>query len=179
MKVTKKLAAIFDHTLNVMSFLAGLLIVFATLSIGVAIASRYFLGRPIGWVVEVSAYILLYVTFLVAPWVLRDEGHITIDIAIDQLNSKAKCLINFITSAIGAMVFLVLTWYGAKVTWNMFQVGYFTDTMLELPKFIIIGIIFLGSFMFFIQLLRRAFNFLWRYRMSIDEEQEIKFSHEL
>ncbi len=131
--MTKKLAAIFDHTINAMAFLAGLLIVFATLSIGVAIASRYFLGRPIGWVVEVSAYILLYVTFLVAPWVLREEGHITIDLAIDRLNPKAKSLINFITSSIGAIVFFVLTWYGAKVTWSMFEAGYFTDTMLELP----------------------------------------------
>ena len=179
MKVIKKLAAIFDQTLNVMAFLAGLLIVFATLSIGVAIASRYFLGRPIGWVIEVSAYILLYVTFLVAPWVLREEGHITIDVAVDLLNPKAKSLINFITSTIGAIVFLLLAWYGAKVTWNMFQVGYFTDTMLELPKFVIIGIISLGSFMFFIQLLRRAFSFLWSYRMSIDKEQEIKLNHEL
>ena len=110
MRLLTKLTVIFDRTLDAMAILAGILLAFAVLSVSVAVATRYFLGYPIGWVIEISAYILLYITFLVAAWVLREEGHVTIDIVIEWLMPRTQSLINIITSTISAMVCFILTW---------------------------------------------------------------------
>jgi len=156
MRLVKKLTSFFDRILVLMTILAGILLVFAMLIISGAVASRYFLGRPIGWVIEISEYIILFVTFLVAAWVLKREEHVKMDIVLNQLNPRTQSMINVITSGISAIVCFILTWYGAKVTWELFQTSYFTPTLLELPKFIIIAIIFIGSFLLFIQFLRRT-----------------------
>ena len=142
--------------LDIMFVLAGILLMFAMVSISVAIVSRYFFGMPIGWVVEISAYIMLYITFLVAAWVLRNDDHITIDVVIIMFRPKIRYLMDFMTSIIGSIVFLIITWYGGKVSWDLFKLNYFTETMLELPKCIFIGIICFGSFTLSLQLLRRA-----------------------
>jgi len=155
-----------------MPILAGILLIFITLIIGVSIASRYFLNRPMGWVTEISEYSLLYITFLVAAWVLKKEGHVKMDIVLTRLKPRTQSVTNVITSAISAVVCFILTWYGVRVTWELFQTGYPTPTILELPKFIIIAAIFIGSFLLFIQFLRRTCSYLGNWRASRDKEQE-------
>lgn len=171
MRLVRKLTSFFDRIIVLMTTVAGILLVFAMLIISGAVASRYFLGRPIGWVIEISEYIILFVTFLVAAWVLKQEGHVKMDIVLNQLNPRTQSMINVITSGISAIVCFILTWYGAKVTWELFQTGYFTPTLLELPKFIIIAIIFIGSFLLFIQFLRRTHNNWGSWRASRGKER--------
>ncbi|MBA7707404.1 hypothetical protein ES703_116276 [subsurface metagenome] len=173
MKLVRKLTINFDRTINAMTFLAGILLIFMMLSVSVAVASRYFLGCPIGWVLESSQYILLYITFLVAAWVLRGEGHVKMDIILNRLNPRAQSLINTITSAISVIVCFILTWFGVKVTWHFYQVGYFTTTLLELPKFIFIAVIAAGSFLLFIQFVRRTYGYLRSWRISPDKETKV------
>ena len=171
MRLVKELTNLFDRIIVLMTILAGILLVFAMLIISGAVASRYFLGRPIGWVIEISEYIILFVTFLVAAWVLKQEEHVRMDVVLNQLNPRTQSMINVITSGISAIVCFILTWYGAKVTWELFQTDYFTPTLLELPKFIIIAIIFIGSFLLFIQFLRRAHSNWGTWRASRGKER--------
>jgi len=179
MNFLSKLTKFFDFMLDIMFVLAGLLLMFAMVSISVAIASRYFLGMPIGWVVEISAYIMLYITFLVAAWVLRDDGHISIDVVILMFRPKIRYLMDFITSIVGSIVFLIITWYGGKVSWDLFKLNYFTETMLELPKCIFIGIISFGSFTLSLQLLRRAHASLLKFGSHIEPEPTIRSGDDL
>jgi len=175
MRLVRKLTIIFDRIVGFAHILAGILLIFAMVSVSAAIASRYLLGHPIGWVIEISEYILLYVTFLVAAWVLREEGHVKMEIVLSRLNPRVQSLINTITSAISAIICLILTWYGVKVTWDLFQGGYFTPTILELPKFIIIAVIFVGSFLLFVQFMRRGHGYLEGWKKNKGLEQNHKF----
>ena len=160
MNLLNKVANIFDRTIDVATLLAGILIIFMMLSVGADVVLRYFLGRPIGWVKEVAEYILLYIPFLVAAWVLRREGHVKMDFVLNRFSPKTQSMVNAITSLISAVICFLLTWYGVKTTWYFFQVGYVTPTVLRVPKFIIIAVIFVGSFLLFIQFLRRTYSYL-------------------
>ncbi len=173
MKLARKLSIIFDRTIEVMAILAGILLIFMMLSISVAVVSRYLLARPISWIIESSEYILVYITFLVAAWVLRGEGHVKMDIVLNRLNRRAKSLINIITSAIGIGVCFILTWFGARVTWQFFQSGYFTPGVLEYPKFTLIAIIAVGSFLLLIQFVRRTYGYLRKWIESPDKETKV------
>ncbi|MFC2047546.1 TRAP transporter small permease, partial [Chloroflexota bacterium] len=123
------------------------------------------------WVIEVGEYGLLYMSFLGAAWVLRREGHVKMDLVLNRLKLRSQVLLNVITSILGAIVFLIVTWYSAHFTWDLFQLGYIVDAYLDPPKWPIMAIIPVGSFLFSIQFLRRSYGYLRNWRASSNKEQ--------
>ncbi len=164
MKVLTKVGVIFDRAIDSLAVLAIVLLVFAWFSVNLEVVMRYFLNRPLIWVVEVTEYILAFTAFLGAAWVLKRDRHTVIDIVVNRLKPRNQALLNMITSIIGAIICLVLTWYGSQITWDHFQRDVLLTKALELPKAPFLSVIVLGSFLLFIQFLRRAFKYLrgWR-----------------
>ena len=161
-----KLNKIYNRIIELGALIAGVLLIFLMLSVTVEVALRYFLGRPTSWVMEICGYILLYIPFLVAAWVLRKDGHVRMDLVISTLSPKAQSLVNAITSFVCAVICFLLTWYGIKVTLYFAKLGYKTPTVLMLPKSMIITIIFVGSFLLAVQFLIGTFNHLRAWRES-------------
>jgi C4-dicarboxylate transporter DctQ subunit len=82
MKALKRFDTIFDRMIRILFHVASglsLVIVFGTAT---EILMRYFLNRPQIWAVEVTEYTMLYITFLGSAWLLREEGHVKMDILI-------------------------------------------------------------------------------------------------
>jgi len=172
MKLRAKVTKIYDRIIDITTLLAGILVIFLMLSVGLEVTLRYFFGSPTSWVVEVAGYILLYIPFLVAAWVLKREGHVRMDLVLNQLSPKTQSLVNAITSVIGAIICFVLTWFGVKAT--LYFIGYQTPTILMVPKSIIIVIIPVGSLLLFIQFLRRTYSYLRSWRIAEEEEMPIE-----
>ncbi len=166
LKLLRKLTVFFDRTLDVLVFVACVILAFVALSIGLEVFMRYFLGRPLIWVVEISEYSLLFITFLGTAWLLRREGHVSLDFVVTRLKPKNQALLNIFTSILGTMVCLVLVWYSARITWYNFQAGTYLETLLEPSKAAILAVIPLGSFLLFIQFLRRTYGYLQTWRLS-------------
>ncbi len=164
MKILAKINTIFDHTLTLLSVLACVLIIFVIVSVDLEVFMRYFLRQPLKWVVEISGYSLLYITFLVAACVLKREGHVKMDLVINRLEPRTHLLLNIITSITSAIVCLVIAWYGVKVTWEHFQIGFYLSTPLKPPSFLIVIIVPVGSFLLFIQFLRRTYGYMGSWR---------------
>lgn len=174
MRLQAKASHILDGILGSFSSLACALLIFIMLAVCAEIVMRYFLNAPILWVVEISEVILLYITFLGAAWLLRREGHVRIDMLLTRLPPKPQVLLNIITSTIGVLMWLALTWYSIVVTLDLFQRGVLTPTVLHLPRFAIILIIPVGSLLLAIQFLRRAGGYWKTWRPS--EKKEIQIS---
>ena len=172
MKIIGILKRIFNRTLDVMGILAGILLIFSVISISVGVASRYLLGRPMAWVVEISEYSIVYITFLIAAWVLKREGHVRMDLVFNRLKPRTQHMMGIITSMISAIVCFILFWYGLKVAWELFQTRYFTPTILAAPKFVIVAIIFIGSLLLFFQFLIKTFDYLSTWRASQNVRKE-------
>ncbi len=153
-----KAGRVFDLLLDLFAILAGVVISFITISVCAGILSRYFLNRPISWVVEISEYGLLYMTFLVAAWVLRHEQHVSVDLVYSRLSRRNQSIAGIFTSIVAGIVFLLITFYGFKVTKHQFDTKYFTPTILEAPKFAITLIIPVGTSLLFIQIVRKIFR---------------------
>lgn len=150
---------LFDGVLKGFAWLAGLLMMFALISVCVDVVLRYFFNKPTGWVLQISEYILLYIPFLAAGYVLKQESHIRIDIVLNRVGQRLQTLINMITSILGSVVLLVLTAYGTSVTYDFFQRKVPTLKYLKIPEFLVIMVIPLGCFLFSIQFIRRAYGF--------------------
>ena len=157
---------VIDTVINVFAVMAGIGVVFIMLAIGAEVFMRYFLNRPLIWVVEVTGLALLYVTFLVGAWVLKRERHVRIDIMLNRLSPATQAILNTATSIVCALIFLVVTGYGTLVTWEHFQAGYYTPTTMEIPYAYALVIIPVGSLLLFIQFLRRASGFYTSWKQS-------------
>jgi C4-dicarboxylate transporter DctQ subunit len=170
MNLVPKLGRVYDCIINIAAALAGVMIIFLMLSVSLEVALRYFFARPTSWVVEIAGYILLYIPFLIAAWVLRGEGHVTMDLLLNRLNPKALSLVNAITSVLSATICLILTWFGLRSSIYFHSVNYKTPTILMLPKGLITAIVFIGFFLLSIQFLRRAHSNMkvWR---GMEEQQ--------
>ena len=164
MRFFRKLITWFDLATSVGAFLAGVLLVSVMIFVTVAVFLRYVLNRPIGWVVEICEYSLVCITFLVAAWVLRKEGHVRVDLILSLLRPRTQLLLNTITSGLSTIVCLILTFFAGKVTRELFRGDYFTPTILMIPKFIFISVITFGSLWLSIQFIRRTYKFLQSWR---------------
>jgi TRAP-type C4-dicarboxylate transport system permease small subunit len=152
---------VWNRILDVIMVLAGLLLWGQMLIVNIEVFSRYF-GHPTTWVAEISSILVLWIPFMVAGWVLRKEGHVKMDLILDLMSPRSQALTNLITSLIGVIVMLIMAVVGFVTT--LYWIGNRTPTMLMLPRSPIISIIFIGSLLFAVQFLIRAFeNFKqWR-----------------
>ena len=137
---------------------------FATLGTCVDVLLRYSLNCPIHWMLEITEYIMLYIPFLGAALVLKEEGHIRVDLLINRFSPKKKNWINIITSLIGGIVMLIYTFFGLQVTLDAFKRGIPSLESLRTPVFLIIMIIPIGSFFFTIQFIRQMAGYYQKLR---------------
>ena len=164
MKLLTKSGAVFERTLNLLGALAGVLVAFMMLGVSVDVFMRYFLNRPIFWMIEITQYAMVFILYLGTAWLLKQDGHVVMDVLINRLSQRSRNLTNIVTSIIGAIVCLIITWYGVKVNWDYIQTDYLYSATLEIPAFLLQAIVPLGVFLLFIQFLRRAYGYLGKLR---------------
>jgi TRAP-type C4-dicarboxylate transport system permease small subunit len=160
MKPAAKAPSIFDRILGALGFFSGVLIVFMMLAVSAEVTMRHFFNRPIFWMIEVTQWQLVFILFLGAAWVLKKEGHVAIDLLVNMAQVKTRRLINGITSIICAITCLVITWYGVRVSLDYFQIHYIFPGTVKVPAYLLAAVVPLGTLLFALQFLRRAYGFL-------------------
>ena len=148
-----------DALYDGMAWLGAALVVFMMLAITYAVAMRYLFDEPVPWVVEISSYLMLYITFLGAAWLLRRDGHVEVDLFLTHAGPRTTAASKAITSLFGAAVGFVLTWNGALVTIDHFQRGATAFGVLNTPQWLLVGIIPIGGALLLLEFLLRT----WRY----------------
>jgi TRAP-type C4-dicarboxylate transport system permease small subunit len=167
MSLSKSFERFFDRILSLFMALACIILCLVMLSIGLEVVLRYFFDRPQVWVIELSEYALLYITFLGAAWVLKADGHVKVDIFTALLDARARAICSLAGFIVCVMVALVLVVYGTRVTWDHFSEGIYNPTILEVPKSAILLVIPLGGVTLLIESLRGTVRSL----RAINEDQ--------
>ena len=73
---------------------AGLMLVLMVLIVMLQIVFRYLLNDSLIWTEEVARTMMVWTAFLVAPWGYRYSANIRIDLFIEELSTKLRCLLN-------------------------------------------------------------------------------------
>ena len=149
---------------NVGALGATLLFVAITLAICAEVLLRYGFNSPIAWVVEISEYALLWITFLGASWVLRQGGHVRVDIVLQHLSARALRVCGLFSSGLAAVTVLVLFVYGVDATWTAYLRGAFKPTGTDVPTWMIIIVIPLGALLLFFRFARMFAEYWTRQR---------------
>ncbi len=104
-------------------------IIGAALLFGIAaIVCLEVLGRALGapsrlWVIEVSEYALLFITFLGAPYLLEKNRHVVLDLLVNNLTGRSKKTSQFVNALVGFLICGILTVIGIQVVLDQFAIG--------------------------------------------------------
>jgi TRAP-type C4-dicarboxylate transport system permease small subunit len=152
----------FGQLINGLALIAGLLLCVLTAVICVDVASRYFRLFAMPWTLDIAEYLLYAITFLGAPWVLRDGGHIAIDLLTQRLGPENRKRVATLANAFGTIICLVLTIYACRVWLRSFSEGTLVYETFVFPEWILFSVappIFLILFVQFLQATLRRQEF--------------------
>ena len=139
----------FDRALakveNAFASVALLGIVFLIGSVCYEMLMRGMFDRPQVWVIELTEYTLLYITFLGTSALLREGGHVSVDLLTDALNPVWRRRLALVSAAICFCVTLVLTVFAALATIDAMRRGVYKPTVMEFPTWIVLAVIPVGS----------------------------------
>ena len=128
------------------------------ISIGYEVTVRYFFLSPTEWAQDLSSYILIYSTFLAAPWLLLIDGHVTVPIVIDHVSKKSQKRLSAFNYVIGLIVTGILAYQTFIDTQEAFVRNVRIIRPIIVQKYIILAVIPLGFGLLFFGFLRKLFS---------------------
>lgn len=98
-----------------MALLAGLLLVWLMVSTVLSVGMRNAGVQPWAWLFTSSEYAILYITMLGAPWLVREKGHVHIELLTAALPPAARRPLSRAVAAACVAVSAILGWKGAEL----------------------------------------------------------------
>ena len=151
-----KVMAVHDRIVDFFAFLSALIITAMVAVLFYEVFMRYVIHRPPPWAWEICESMLFLITFLGAAWLLRRNGHVSVDIVCSRLRTKTRTVVSMLTSFLGMVICLLITWAGIWITVDHFQAGITVPGYLDIPKAPFLLFIPLGCLMLAIEFLRQA-----------------------
>lgn len=147
-----------DLAENILAFLSGILLLVSVLSVTLEVASRFFFNQSFVFVNELNEYILLFMPFLAAAWLLRQNGHITVDLLDRVLPQRVLTVLNVFIVVVGFVVSGFLVWYGTLVTLDAYQRDLLSLTVVQFPQVYVLAVIPLGSLLLLLEFTRKGYR---------------------
>ena len=159
----KYVAKGYDAVLHGMAYLAAFLMVAMMAVITLDVILRNLGYQSSAHFFTFTEYALLIVPCLGAPWLVREKGHIYIEILLMALSPRVRARFTLLIGLVCIVVCAVVAWYGFTVTLNDFLQNEKDVRSLDMPRWIVVGFIPLGFGMMGLEFLRfvlRGENFL-------------------
>ena len=132
---------------QISGYLAALSILAATLIIVEQVVVRYVFLTPTIWQVETAVYLLIAATFLGAPYGLKENAHINIDMFIINFSAGARRRLDIVTSAIAMLFCFFLAYRGGVMWWEAFEGNWRSSSLLSVPLVYPYALIPVGMFL--------------------------------
>jgi TRAP-type C4-dicarboxylate transport system permease small subunit len=145
----------FEHVLaNMGAYVSSIVIFLTTLLITVGSLGRYFFNFNIPGVDEISAYMLIAVTYLGLAYTLREDAHINITILVSKLKGRIIKKLNIILLFISLLVVIIYFYFSLDALTETIRKSEIALTVLQTPLWIPKSVICVGWALFFISMFR-------------------------
>ena len=125
---------------------------------------RYVLDKPSIFSVEISEYIMIFMTFACAGWVLQKNSHVSMTVLTDRLSERTKIRLDIATSILTMGVCCVIVWNGIASAVIAFTGHYRSASLIGFPLWISYGFIPLGMTILLLQYIVRIRENILRLR---------------
>lgn len=161
----KSLVVAWDRILDASLVVSAAGVVASTFLTLSDIVGRQFFGAAQGWAIEISEYSLVYIAFFGAAWLLREEGHVMVEVVVELLSPRRQALIGMATSCVGVVVTGALAYFGAATTIGEYLAGTVrTETPLKPFFYPLLIPIPVGSAALCVQFARRTCAYLQQWK---------------
>ena len=106
--------------MDALAVAAGALLCALVVLVCMDVTSRTFHLVPMPWAPDFSEYALYGITFLGAPWVLREEGHIAIELVVERLAPGLQRAARRMVELVGALVCAALFYFACRQLWRSY-----------------------------------------------------------
>jgi len=161
----KKLIFIFDGIEDIFAYIAGIFLIAMMFIECYEVVARYFLRRPPIWGVETCEYMLFFITFLGAAWLLKKKGHISVDLLMERLKPRTKIYYNLFSSFMGIAISSIIFWFSVKTSLENYITGVRVVKTLSLPKWFFLSFIALGYLLVIFEFIRQFLGHLRNLRV--------------
>jgi TRAP-type transport system small permease protein len=150
--------SLLDLAINAFALLAVLVLVLLGAGIGFEVVMRYFFGQPTRWVNEFSEYALLWLAFLAAPWVLREDAHVKVEMLTDALSPRWRHRFHVATSLAGAAICALFFWVSTGYVMEIRGSGELLFKSVVVEKWVVMAIMPPSLALLALQFARRAWQ---------------------
>ncbi|OGA66467.1 MAG: hypothetical protein A3G81_02090 [Betaproteobacteria bacterium RIFCSPLOWO2_12_FULL_65_14] len=123
------MAGVYGNLLKGLAALAALLLGVTALAITLDVIARNVGLGTLPWILEVSEYVLPLATFLAAPWLLRRNEHVRLDVLL-----TAFPRLGVLANLVGLAVCGVLVVYGVRTILNSAAQGSMVFKSVVFPE---------------------------------------------
>ena len=119
-----------------------------------------------------TEYALLAVPCLGAPWLVREKGHVYVEILLMYLKPRPRRFFVYAIGVVCIAVCAILAWYGFDVAIHDFLQNEKDVRSLDMPRWMVVGFIPLAFAMMAVEFLRflvRGENFLGSLTAQVEE----------
>ncbi|SNR66915.1 TRAP transporter small permease [Puniceibacterium sediminis] len=106
------LARAYDTVLYAMASVSAAMLIWLMVSIVISVLMRNAGYQPYAWLFTSSEYAVLYLTMLGAPWLVREKGHVHIELVTAALPAGLQRLVSRGVALACVAVSLILAWKG-------------------------------------------------------------------
>jgi C4-dicarboxylate transporter, DctQ subunit len=133
-RVGRVAGAVLDRVGDIAMVLGALIILLMMAAITFEVVMRYLFNAPTIWVVDTAAFGLLWVTFLVGPWVTRNHAHIELGLLRQRLQPRASNILQVVTNLLAAGTLGVFCYLVTVATVDAWEAGVLTQGSWIVPR---------------------------------------------
>lgn len=101
--------------------------------------------------VEVSEYILVFITFASIAYVLKEDRHVRVEVFLEHLSPKPRLILNIIASFFALVFCCVVMWKSTVVMLFNYEKGFHSASLVSFPMWIPYFVITIGSLLLTLQ----------------------------
>jgi TRAP-type mannitol/chloroaromatic compound transport system permease small subunit len=134
---------------------ASYLITVLAFMVGFEVVARYFFNHPTEWGPELSAMVFGTFAILGGAYVLRMDGHVSMDIVYQLIRPRPRALLDLCTAVLSFSFVGVLLWKGGESAWVSIRTLEHASTMWGPPLYPVKSMLPVGAFLLLLQLVNK------------------------
>lgn len=134
------IGTVYNRAVDLLGAISAGSILALTFGVTLDVVLRVLQLAPLEWMLEASEYALLLITYLAAPWALREGAHVRVDVVVASLPRPVARLLDMVADLLGMAVSAALLVWGMKALLAskamgsiIFKVMVFPEWWLYLP----------------------------------------------
>jgi C4-dicarboxylate transporter, DctQ subunit len=131
------LSALYLRLLELLAVVAGVLLAAMAVAIVVDVVVRNLGLQPPAHTLTLTEYGLLYVTMLGAPWLVREKGHVYIELLTAAVSPRTRFWLTRVVYALCVLTCAVIFWFSLDVTIAHWQRDVIDIRSFDMPRWLL------------------------------------------